>query len=101
MIKPNFSRTTGAVRWSWRYLGQHVKLLDLLLPAFEAYLRGEPTMRKKLDQAIDFIWRNEKLLHPALDAYMVVSVLQWRANELEAYLKSDTKPAAVSPPTQS
>lgn len=92
MIKHNLARTNGAVQWSWRYLDQYADLLDLLLPAFEAYLKGEPDMRKKLDQAIHFIWKNEKLLHPALDAHMAAGVLQWRANELEAWLESNAKP---------
>lgn len=87
LVRRNLGRSHGAVKWSWRYLDAYVKLLDLLLPAFESYLKAEPTFRAKLDKAIDYIWKTEKNLHPALDAHMLVGVLGWRTHELEDWLK--------------
>lgn len=87
LVRRNLGKAHGAVKWSWRYLDAYAKLMDLLLPAFESYLKADPGFRAKLDKAMDYIWKTEKLLHPALDAYMIVVVLKWRANELEDWLK--------------
>ncbi|MCE9589646.1 MAG: DUF4838 domain-containing protein [Planctomycetes bacterium] len=95
LVKRNMGRAHGAVKWSWRYLDAHVKLMDLLLPAMGSYLRADPGFRAMLDKALDYVWKSEKLLHPALDAYMIVGVLQWRANELEAWLKEHPSAAAL------
>ena len=72
-----------AVRQSWRYLEYYLKLLELLLPAFEAYFNADEKLcRAKFEEAFNWLWRQERELHPVLDVFELVHVLKWRVNEL-------------------
>ncbi len=97
VAKRNLSRTRGAVQWSWKYFQKHLELLDAMLPMLEAYLRGDEQTRERFKRVQDFLFKNEKLLHPALDSFMMDTVWQWRPNELEAHLKSKAEAAAAAP----
>ena len=83
LVARNLDRTTGATRWSWRYLKKYLDLLKLLLPAYASYLSRTPDTTKKFNKTIDFLKRNEKMLHAVLDVNMATSVLQRRAIEVE------------------
>jgi len=91
LTRRNLTRTRGAVRWSWRYLDSYLKLLDRLLPAYEAYLQCREDCRAKFEAAFDFLWRNEKTLHPVLDVSTLVKVLRWRIHEVEAQLNASSR----------
>jgi hypothetical protein len=87
LVQSNLKKTSGAVNWSWKYLALYLSWLDDLLPTMESYLEGRSDMRGRLNDALDFLWKNEKVLHPVLDVFECAGVLKWRANELEAHLK--------------
>lgn len=78
-----------AVEWSWRYLGAHLDLLDLLLPAFEAYLKGSDKTRQEFERAFDYLRKHEKTLHPVLDVNLMIAVLSWRIAEVENHTKKN------------
>ncbi len=71
----------AAVQRSWVYLRHWLELLDLLLPAFDSYLRRAPDCAARFDAVAAELWRREPELHPALDVNMAVRVLKWRAHE--------------------
>lgn len=79
----NLPRCLGAVRWSWVYLANYFDLLELLIPAYEAYLTCSADGRQKFEKVFDFLYRNEGLLHSALDVDAFVGVLQQRVREVE------------------
>ncbi|MGB9643126.1 MAG: DUF4838 domain-containing protein [Candidatus Ratteibacteria bacterium] len=73
--------TSGANQWSWKYLRYYLELLGLLLPAMLCYLYRSSECRKKFEELFEFLRKNEKILHPALDVSTYIKVLQWRVNE--------------------
>ncbi|MGC8805896.1 MAG: hypothetical protein ACP5QD_08195, partial [Candidatus Ratteibacteria bacterium] len=75
--------TSGANQWSWKYLRYYLELLGLLLPAMLCYLYRSSECRKKFEELFEFLRKNEKILHPALDVSTYIKVLQWRVNEAE------------------
>ncbi|HXK44704.1 MAG TPA: hypothetical protein PL060_02030, partial [bacterium] len=75
--------TTGATGWSWKYLNYYLELLEVLLPAMLNYLQRTSECRQKFEQVFEFLRKNEKILHPALDVSTYIKVLQWRVNEAE------------------
>lgn len=72
-----------AVAQSWTYLAKYLDILDVLLPAYEAYLNRAPDCRAKFEQGFEFLWKNEKNLHPVLDVSTLIKVLKWRIHEAE------------------
>ncbi|HVF10673.1 MAG TPA: DUF4838 domain-containing protein, partial [Abditibacteriaceae bacterium] len=72
-----------AIQWSWKYLAQYLDILEKLLPAYDAYLERSPDCRAKFEAAFDFLWQNEKKLHPVLDVSTFIGVLGWRIHEAE------------------
>jgi len=88
-VQSNLGNTSGAVKWSWRYLKEYIDLLDLLLPAFDAYLHRSPDCRQKFEAAFDHLWRKEQLLHPVLDVSTFTIVLNWRIQELEGTISKE------------
>ena len=86
LVQNNQGKGPEAIKWSWKYLAMHLDVLDVLLPAFEAYLKGEKAARRRFSQAFDHLWRNEKTLHPVLDVSMFVRILTGRITELEQWL---------------
>ncbi|WP_428939391.1 hypothetical protein [Fontivita pretiosa] len=83
LVLKELPQAKGAVKWSWRYLKHHTRLIELLLPAMLAYLDADPTLPRRMDRVYDYLWRTEKLLHPALDAFLMTQVLQSRVREVE------------------
>ena len=75
-------RNQPAVLWSWRYLERYLALLELLLPAMALYLSASREAVAAFAAVKTFLCRNERMLHPALDVYMMNNVLSWRMNEL-------------------
>lgn len=90
----NARHPVAPVRWSWKYLQSYTDMLDLWLPAAEAYLDGSPEARAHYERLIEFARRHEPALHPALDVGLFASVLKWRIHELEEHLKQT---AAAAP----
>ena len=86
LAKRNHAKGAHAVQWSWKYLNMYLDLLELLLPAFEAYLNGDNRTECRFKVAFDFLWRNERTLHPALDVPGFVKILTQRITELQAWL---------------
>lgn len=84
IVRKNLPRSTGAIQWSWKYLDGYVELLRLLLPAYEAYLHCSDQTAEKFQAVFDYLWKQEKTLHPALDVDTFIKVLQWRVNEVKA-----------------
>lgn len=71
------------IQQSWKYLGCYLDLLQLLLPAFDAYLKTEKVLCKSLfEKAFAWLWEHEPQLHAVLDVYELINVLRWRINEL-------------------
>lgn len=87
VVQKNVKSTTGAVQWSWRYLSKYLDLLPTLVAAVEAYLRCGPDVREKFKAVHDFLWRNEKMLHPVIDVEMCYRTQMWRVNEAETSRK--------------
>ena len=87
-VRRNLPRYSGGVRWSWVYLANYLNILELLIPAFGAYLACSADCRQKFEKVFDFLHKNERLLHPALDVDAFVSVLQQRVNEVEDCIKA-------------
>ena len=83
LVRRNRDAAQQAVAWSWRYLDVYLDFLDVLLPAYESYLNASDDTRRKLGVACDFLWRKERMLHPALDVFGFVKVAQWRMNEVD------------------
>lgn len=83
LVKKQAACEKNAVGWSWKYLDYYLELLDLLIPAYSAYLRRSSDCREKFERAFDFVKKNEKILHPALDVSTFTGVLRWRINEAE------------------
>ena len=81
VIQRYLERTTGAVKWSWRYADVFVKWMDVLLPAYEAYLRCDPDVAERFEAAFDFVRRRERTLRPALDVFSVIKTMRWRIHE--------------------
>ena len=81
VIRRNLKRTRGAVKWSWRYADVFVKWMDVLLPAYEAYLRCDPDVGDRFEAAFDFVRQRERTLHPALDVFGVIKTMRWRIHE--------------------
>ncbi|MEM2110617.1 MAG: DUF4838 domain-containing protein [Candidatus Bathyarchaeia archaeon] len=84
IVAENLKISRGAILWSWKYLEKYIELMTLLLPAFEAYLERSSDCRKRFHKVFDFLWRNEKELHPALDVWMFIKVLRRRIIEVES-----------------
>lgn len=91
-VQRNLARCKGAVRWSWRYTGIYLDLMERLIPAMEAYLQASPTCSARFQKVFDFLQRREKILHPVLDVSTCVGVLKWRVHEMETYLKNPPQP---------
>jgi len=72
-----------AIQWSWKYLAKYLQVLNMLLPAYEAYLHRSPDCRAKFEAAFDFLWKNEKSLHEVLDVSQFIGVMGWRIHEAE------------------
>lgn len=83
VVARNKARTSGAVRWSWRYMELYLGLMELLLPAYEAYLKRSFLMRNRFAKAVDYLWRNENILHPVFDVYLMRHVITGRMHEAE------------------
>jgi hypothetical protein len=83
IVEANREQPVEAIAWSWRYLTRYLEFLQVLLPAFEAYLHRSPYVRQRFEKAFDFLWETERELHPVLDAATLVKVLKWRIHEAE------------------
>ena len=81
IIDRNLKRTQGAVKWSWRYAKKFVDWMDLLVPAYEAYLNATPDVDERFEAAFEFIRKRESTLHPALDVFAVIKAMKWRIHE--------------------
>ena len=97
IVERNQKHAVPAVRWSWKYVKYYLELLDLLLPAMEAYVTESPETRKLLEKVFDWLWRRERILHPAIDVHMCVNTVRDLARDLEQYLKIKE----ISPSTRS
>ncbi len=83
LVRKQKKSTNAAVGWSWKYLDYYLKLLDILLPAYSAYLNRAPDCKEKFEKVFEFVRKNEKTLHPAFDVSTFMKVLQWRINEAQ------------------
>ena len=72
----------GAARWSWQYLAKHLEYMEVLIPAFESYLRCADDTKERFEEVSKFLWRNEAILAPALDVYQCVNVVMGRVREV-------------------
>lgn len=73
-----------AIRWSWRYLGIYLDIMERWIPAMEAYLRRDLACRERFEQVFDYLRRKERLVHPDLDVFAFIKVAQWCVGDLEA-----------------
>lgn len=88
IVKRNLRATTGAIQWSWRYLAGYLRLMEILIPFFEAYLSASPRIRVLYKRLVNRIYQLENTLHPGLDGKTATMVLHWRVHEcLVDYLK--------------
>jgi len=78
-----------AIAWSWKYLLKYLDVLNVLLPAYEAYLNRTPDCRAKFEAAFEFLQKSEKTLHPVLDVSTLIKVLKWRIHEAEHAVATD------------
>ena len=83
VVRRHIATTTGAVRWSWRYLGVYLEIMARLIPALDAYLRCEPDCREKYAVLFDYLRRKEKMLHPDLDVWQCIRVLGAYVDSME------------------
>lgn len=74
-----------AVAWSWRYFDAYLDMLERALPAFEGYLSGDVSCLDKFERLFDWLTSQEAELHPALDAFSMIKVMQWRVNEFKQH----------------
>ena len=72
-----------AVALSWKYLAKYLDILNVLLPAYEAYLQRSPDCRAKFERGFEYLQKNEKSLHTVLDVSTLIKVLKWRIHEAE------------------
>ncbi len=77
----NLRATRGPIQWSWRYMQGYLRLLEKLLPFFEAYLTASPKIRSLYKQLVNQLYLLENTLHPGLDARTAAMVLRWRVHE--------------------
>ena len=83
LAKRQVTTQAGTVRQSWKYLVYYLKIMKLLLPAYEAYLQAAPDIKEKFDIVFDYLHRHESILHPVLDVDMVSRVIGWRIFEAQ------------------
>ena len=94
LVDRELPRAHGAMKWSWQYLKYHTRLVDLLLPAMLAYLDADPAFATRMAKVHDYLWRTEKVLHPALDVFLATQTLETRVQELRRFTESHpTHPA--------
>ncbi|MCX7704775.1 MAG: DUF4838 domain-containing protein [bacterium] len=80
-VKKKARMEKGAIGWSWKYLDFYLQMLEILLPAYKSYLNRSPDCEKNFERVFEFVRKNEKIIHPALDVSTFIKVLQWRINE--------------------
>ncbi|MCM8759926.1 MAG: DUF4838 domain-containing protein [Candidatus Omnitrophica bacterium] len=85
-VEKRAKNNKGAIGWSWKYLYFYLQMLELMLPAYLLYLKRLPDCEQKFDKIFEFVRKNEKILHPALDVSTFIKVLQWRINEAKGLL---------------
>ncbi|MHB9108918.1 MAG: DUF4838 domain-containing protein [Armatimonadota bacterium] len=85
----NHRAEAGAVKWSWRYLGIYLDLMDLWIPAVEAFLRRDPDCRTKYEALFEYLRKKEALIHPDLDVFAFIKVAKWYIYEAEKGLQRD------------
>lgn len=96
LVATELPRARGAVKWSWRYLKDHARLIDILLPTMDAYLAADPSLSKRMERVHDYLWRSEKTIHPALDMFLMTQTLQSRVREVEQFGRESAKAASVA-----
>ncbi len=80
---------------SWGYALAHLELLSMiLLPMYDAYVARDGAIRKRFEAFEKWLLEVQPKLHPALDVYAHRKVMNWRVNELEAFLKENAGKAA-------
>ncbi len=82
VVKQQTKTAKGAVGWSWRYLDYYLKLLKLLIPAYDAYLTRSSDCKKQFEDVFEFLRKNEKTLHPAFDISTFMGVLRGKLSEI-------------------
>ena len=82
LVKPARQHPEPAVRWSWEYLEHYLALLELQLPAFEAYLRRDANCEELFEKFFAELWRVEPQVHQGLDVHMAIKVYRWRLAEV-------------------
>lgn len=82
-VSKKAKNTEGPITWSWKYLDYYIKMLDVMLPAMQSYLKRESDCREKFEKVFEFVRKNEKILHPAFDVSTFIKVMHWRINEAE------------------
>ncbi len=98
VVKANrkrFAKTPlDPVAVSWAYAEAHLEMLALQLPMFDAYVARDAAIRQRFESLAKWLVANEAELHRVLDVYCFRKVLNWRVNELEAFLKESAGKAA-------
>ena len=83
VVRRNRAATTGAIRWSWRYLWIYLDIMDLMIPAVEAYLRRDPECRQRYEAVFEYTRCHEAIVHPDLDVFELIKVLKGYINDME------------------
>lgn len=85
----NHRPEVGAVKWSWRYLGIYLDIMDLWIPAVEAFLKRDPDCRARFEAVFEYLRKKEALVHPDLDVFAFIKVAKWYIFEAEKGLQRD------------
>ena len=89
IVRRNRAETSGAVQWSWRYLGIYLEMTDLWIPAVEAFLTHDPECRVRYETLFEYLRKKEVLVHPDLDVFAFIKVAKWYVYEAENALQYD------------
>jgi hypothetical protein len=73
----------GRRNWLPRYLEIYLEIMERLIPALDAYLTCEPDCGRKYEVVFDYVRRQEKVVHPALDVWQCVRVLGAYVSSME------------------
>lgn len=84
VVRRNRAASSGAVRWSWRYLGIYLDMMERWIPAVDAFLTRAPDGRARYEALFEFLRRQERVVHPDLDVFAYIKVAKWQIHEIEA-----------------